>query len=439
MIERLPNCIDIEMGLLSGILLSEGEALKEIGHRLEPEDFYATRHQVIYHTLKEMWLAKQPIDLATLKHELENNGRLEKVGGRDFLLELEESIPAIHNASGYATIIRRHSAKRKAIKTSSKLLQGLQGKDGNIAQMLEELEKQVNEIESGDTEGATRIVDALSMVYSRLQDIRNGKQAGISTGYKDLDSFIYGFRPGGYYVLAGRPSMGKSALAWNFIRHVAINQSVPTLVFSLEVGIEECATNLLIQQGKLDGWKLRHARLKDDDWGKVAQTMDSLSEVALYFNEATDISGIYSQGKSITQQKDIGFIVVDYVGLIASKGGTREQEVALVSRTLKRMAVELNVPILAVSQLNRGVEARENKRPLMSDLRESGSIEQDADAVLLLYREDYYKVNSPKQGTVELIVGKHRNGPTGVVGLTFIKNHMRFESLAREGGSLGEV
>lgn len=277
------------------------------------------------------------------------------------------------------------------------------------------------------------ITDAMTDLYKRLEMTQDGEIVCISTGFKDLDVFTHGFHPGEFYVLAGRPSMGKSALAWNLIRRVAIAQKIPTLVFSLEVGIEQCVINLLIQEGNLESWRFWEGKLRDQDWLKIKEIANKLRNLDLFFSEATRISEVCTYAKAMKQQKDIGFIVVDYIGLIsADKSESRQLEMANISCTLKKLARELNVPVIAVSQLNRGVEFRDDKRPIMSDLRESGAIEQDADVIMLMYRDEYYDPNSPDKGIAEVIIGKNRTGPTGVVKLAFVKEFIRFEDLARE-------
>ncbi len=433
--ETPPNCLELEVGLLSAILVTEGDTLNQVGHRLELKDFYSSRHQIIYQTLKEMWLAKRPIDLATAKYELESNADLEKAGGRDYLLEIENSCPSIHNAEYYADTIKSHASRRRAIESSYELLRGLEDGNGNTTEIIERIERQVNKANNGEHDtGVVKAIDVMSGLHRKLEELQeNGKVPGISTGFKDLDDFFWGFHPGEFYVLAGRPSMGKSALAWNFVRRVAIDQKIPTLVCSLEVGLEQSVINLLIQDGNLDGWRFRGAKLRDHDWVKIYQVANKIHDLDLYFSENAELPEIGTHAKVTKQQKNIGFLVVDYIGLISTgKAESRQLEVANISRTLKKLARELNIPILAVSQLNRGVEYRETKRPLMSDLRESGAIEQDADVVMLMYRDDYYHPNSPDSGTAEVIVGKNRSGPTGVVKLAFIKEFLRFEDLAKE-------
>ncbi|MHC4197308.1 MAG: replicative DNA helicase [Planctomycetota bacterium] len=428
-----PNCREFEASLLSGILLSDGKTLNHIGHLLEPGDFYSTRHQIIYRTVKAMWLEKRPIDLVTVHHELEKHGNLEKAGGRDYLIEIEDSLPAIENAAYYASTIRSYASKRRAIESSYKLLKGLENGNGDPAQVIAEIERHVNQGDNLEHTGLVSAENAVSELYEKLKSVQDGEMSGISTGFKDLNDFFWGFHPGEFYVLAGRPSMGKSALAWNFVRHIAMYQKIPTLVYSLEVGIEQCIINLLVQEGSLDGWRFRGARLREADWTRIGQAADKFCGLDLYFSESAKISEICTYTKVMKQQKDIGFLVVDYIGLIsAGKAESRQLEVANISRTLKRLARELNIPVLAVSQLNRGVEYRETKRPFMSDLRESGAIEQDADVIMLMYRDEYYHPNSPDKGTAEVIVGKNRTGPTGVVKLAFIKEFLRFEDLVKE-------
>lgn len=435
-----PQAIDLEAELLCGVLISEGETLNQIGHRLQPEDFYSTHHQILYRVLKEMQTKKIPITLASLKEELEKGGDLEKVGGIDYLMELEEGFSAIKRINYHVNTIKEKASRRRMLESGHKLLKELEENgNGSVAQIIEELARQVTTGE--DSSNVVSVTDAVSCLYEKLEKMhRDGKVAGIRTGFKDLDDFFWGFHPGKFYVLAGRPSMGKSALAWNFIRHVVVGQKIPTLVYPLEVDIEQCIINLVIQEGHLDSWRFQEARLREHDWVKLTQIANKLHGLNLYFSETSSLFEICTLTRSMKEQKDIGFVVVDYIGLISTdKAETRQLEVANISRTLKKLAKELNIPILAVSQLNRGVEHREDKRPVMSDLRESGAIEQDADVVMLMYREDYYDPDSPAKGTAEVIIGKNRSGPTGIVKLAFMKEYLRFEDLANKAHIAREV
>ena len=429
-----PHDLAVEKSLL-GAMLIDNSVIDIAAHKLKAGDFYSATHSLLYDLILGMHLEGEAVDLVTILNRLNTKGNLQKVGGRDYLMGLEESVPAVANAEYYAELIKDLAVRRSGIAVGHELANALQSGETPTKEILSAHEEAVcNLAVFGNTKIVT-LRDTLQEVMATLEKAQHGILAGIPTRYKDLDVLLGGLHPGRLYVLAGRPSVGKSCFAWNLITRIGIDQNIPTLAFTLEVSAAECTTNVLVQKSRVDGWRILKAQLRDYDWVNLTNASEAIAEAPIYLLDTAGLSigEVLSHSRHAKLKHNVGFIVVDYLQLMDTQGReSREQAIAAMSRELKKLARELEIPVLAVSQLNRGVEYRENKRPLMSDLRESGSIEQDADVVILMYRDDYYHPESLDKGIVELNIAKHRGGPTGLVKCLFIKDYLRFEDLAKE-------
>lgn len=429
-VKALPNSVEIEKSLLGAMILDP--SIADVVSFLKAEDFYASKHIYLFQVIKQMRIEGGAVDLVTLRDGLLASGDLQKVGGVEYLMELEEAVPAVANAEHYARAIKEDSTRRQAIAESYRLCRELEDRGKRVTDVLSEHEGRVCELLVTNAPKVLLLEDVLSETMQILE-ARNSL-SGIPTGFIDIDEILGGFHTGEYYILAGRPSMGKTCLAWNFIEHVCLGQKIPTLVFSLEVGAVQCCRNILARVGQIEGWRMRKSCFRETDWVKLNQAADKLSEGKIFLSDSANVSieEIISITRSMKLRHGIGMVVVDYLGLVSAKEyESKEHETSLISNGLKRLARELDVPVLAVAQLNRRVELREDKRPIMSDLRDSGSIEQDADVVMLLYRDEYYNRNTKDKGVAELHVAKHRNGLTGVVNLAFIEDFVRFENLVK--------
>ena len=442
-----PHSIEAEQSLLGGLII-DNQSLDKIGDLVFTDDFYRQDHRIIFRHILGLIEKNQPADIVTIGESLDQNNELSTVGGLEYLGILAESTPTSANIRGYAEIVRERPIMRKLVEVGTDIVDSAfspQGKDAQ--QLLDESEAKIFHIaEAGkkDKTGFADIKTILPQVAERIdqlfkQDNSSGV-TGVPTGYKDLDMMTSGLQPGDLIIIAGRPSMGKTSLALNMCEHVSVDNGLPTAVFSMEMSSTQLVSRLIGSVGKLNQHKMRTGQLEDDDWEKLSDALGQLNEAPIFIDEGSALNPYEVRARARRLQKQcgqLGLIVIDYLQLMASaKSGSenRATEISEISRSLKSLAKELNVPVIALSQLNRSVEQRPDKRPVMSDLRESGAIEQDADVIMFIYRDEVYNPESPDKGTAEVIVGKQRNGPVGRVKLTFLGEYTKFENFANPMG-----
>ena len=430
---KLPVNEDAEVSVLGSMLL-DNEVIDLVVQIIDKNSFYKKAHKQLFQSIIDLYDQGHAVDLVILKEELERRSILEEVGGIAYVMELEESVPMAANVEYYAKIVREKGVKRHLIETAVKIQQDAYMDSIDSDTLLDKSERAIFEItQQKYLKQSNRLYDILKDTFDRidaLQDKKEGRLSGFSTGYCDLDDYTCGLQASELIVLAARPSMGKTSLALNILENVGVVQGKAAVLFSLEMSAQQIAQNMLCSHLKLDAHKLRKGMLHDDDWQKLTLAMGVLGEAPIFIDDTPGLSILELRAKArrLKAQHDIQLIVVDYLQLLeSSQGESRQQEISLISRSLKSLARELEVPVIAVSQLNRSVEMREGHKPRMSDLRESGSIEQDADVIILLHRDEYYNPEK-NAGEAELNIAKQRNGPTGTVKLTFLPYCMRFET-----------
>mgnify|MGYP002620404728 CR=1 FL=1 len=433
-----PQNIEAEQAVLGSILL-EADALVTAMERLRPDDFYQPVHRMIYETMIELGETGQPIDLVTLTAALQDKQRLEEAGGVDYLSRLLSVVPTAANVDYYARIVEEKSLLRRLIRTATEIVQeGYAGAD-DVGLLLNDAEQRILEISNRRTgSGFISIRDVLMDVFEQIEFLyhHRGGVTGIPSGFPDLDRMTSGFQRSDLIIVAARPSVGKTAFALNIAQNVGVRARETVAIFSLEMSASQLVQRMICAESNVDAGRLRTGRLEGDDWEKLTMAIGALSEADIYIDDTPGITvaDIRAKLRRLKKERGLGLVVIDYLQLIQGRGKpgeNRQQEVSEISRTLKQIARELNVPVIALSQLSRSVEQRQDKRPMMSDLRESGSIEQDADIVAFLYRDDYYDKNSEKQNIIEIIIAKQRNGPVGTVELAFLKNFNKFVNLER--------
>ncbi|MBM7552178.1 replicative DNA helicase [Thalassobacillus pellis] len=430
-----PHNIEAEQAVLGAIFL-EPEAMSSASEKLMSDDFYRAGHQRIFEVMLRLADKGEPIDLVTVTTALSNAKVLEEVGGVSYLSDLANSVPTAANIEYYASIVDEKAILRRLIKTATNIVTSSFSEEEDVDGVLNDAEKSILDVSQRKNSGAFKnIKDVLIDVYDNIEQLHNNTEGvtGIPTGYRDLDRITSGFQRNDLIIIAARPSMGKTAFALNIAQNVAINTEENVAIFSLEMGADQLVSRMLCAEGNIDAQKLRTGSLEAEDWGKLTMAMGSLSNAGIYIDDTPGIrvSDIRSKCRRLKQEHGLGMILIDYLQLIqgsANSKENRQQEVSEISRSLKGLARELNVPLIALSQLSRGVESRQDKRPMMSDLRESGSIEQDADIVGFLYREDYYEQES-ENNNIEIILAKQRNGPVGTVELAFVKQYNKFVDL----------
>jgi len=437
-IERtLPQSIEAEMSVLGAMLL-DNEVISLVIPILSKNSFYKTAHQELYQTIVELYDKGKTVDLVILREELKRRSLLDKVGGIEYLMEMEESVPTIGNVEYYANIVREKAIKRNLIEVAATIQKEAFNEALDTDNLLDTSERAIFDItQKKFNTASTNLNEILKSTFKHIENLhdRPNELRGLSTGFYDLDDHTCGLQASELIIIAARPSMGKTSLALNIIDHVGVVGKKPAVVFSLEMSAQQVAQNMLCSHARVDAHKLRKGFLDDKEWSNLSYGLGSLSEAPIFIDDTPGLTVLEVRAKArrLKAHHDIQLVVVDYLQLMeSSRGENRQQEISIISRGLKSLARELSIPVIAVSQLNRSVESREGHRPRMSDLRESGSIEQDADVIILLHREDYYDPDK-KDGTAELIIAKQRNGPVGVVKLAFLSNFMRFESLASMG------
>ncbi|KKB37445.1 replicative DNA helicase [Bacillus thermotolerans] len=433
-----PQSIEAEQAVLGAIFL-EPSALTVASEILIPEDFYRTAHQKIYNTMLKLNDYGQAVDVVTVTEELASVKDLEDVGGVSYLTELAESVPTAANIEYYARIVEEKSLLRRLIRTATTIAQEGYNREDEVDALLDEAEKSIMEVAQRKNVSAFHnIKDVLVRTYDNIEMLHNrkGEVTGIPTGFAELDHMTAGFQRNDLIIVAARPSVGKTAFALNIAQNVATKTDETVAIFSLEMGAEQLVMRMLCAEGNINAQNLRTGALTDEDWRKLTMAMGSLSNSGIYIDDTPGIriGEIRSKCRRLKQEQGLGMILIDYLQLIQGSGRSgenRQQEVSEISRSLKALARELEVPVIALSQLSRGVEQRQDKRPMMSDIRESGSIEQDADIVAFLYRDDYYDKETENKNIIEIIIAKQRNGPVGTVQLAFIKEYNKFVNLER--------
>ena len=442
-----PHSIEAEQSILGGLLI-DNKAIDRIAGQVSASDFYRNDHRIIFTHISKLIDNNDPADIVTVAESLEQNAELTKVGGVAYLGLVAENTPTASNISGYAKIVRERSIMRNLVEVGSDIVESAfspQGKDAQ--QLLDESESKIFQIaDAGTSEklGFIDIKELLPKAAQRIDDLYqlddpNGV-TGVPSGYSDLDQKTAGLQPGDLIIIAGRPSMGKTSIALNIAEHVGMEAGLPVAIFSMEMGAAQLTMRLLGSVGKLDQHKMRIGQLEDEDWPKLTNALGVLNEAPIFIDEGSALNSYEVRARARRlhrQQGKLGLIVIDYIQLMSSaneqSNENRATEVSEISRSLKALAKELNVPVVALSQLNRSVESRPDKRPMMSDLRESGAIEQDADVIMFIYRDEVYNPETAEKGVAEILLSKQRNGPTGTVKLTFLGQYTRFENYANPG------
>ncbi|MGR6034044.1 MAG: replicative DNA helicase [Candidatus Nitrosoglobus sp.] len=437
-----PHSIEAEQSVLGGLLL-DNQAWDQIGDVLRAEDFYRQDHRLLFYSISELIERSQPCDVITLSEWLKNKQLLEDAGGLAYITGLARNTPTAANIKAYADVVRERSVLRQLIRVGTDIASSAYQPEGRSSgELLDEAEKRVFEIAEQGARGQRSFVDMknlLGKVVDRIDHLfeQDSPITGLPSGFVDFDGLTSGLQPADLVIAAGRPSMGKTTFAMNIAEHVAIKRRVPVAVFSMEMPGEQLAMRMMSSLGHIDQHRVRTGRLEDDDWPRLTSAVSLLTEAPLFIDDTPALSPSELRARArrlMQEQGGLGLILIDYLQLMQVPGHreNRATEISEISRNLKAVAKELNVPVLALSQLNRSLEQRPNKRPVMSDLRESGAIEQDADVIVFIYRDEVYNEDSPDKGTAEIIIGKQRNGPIGTVRLTFRGQYTRFENYVQD-------
>ena len=437
-----PHSIQAEQSVLGGLML-ENSAWDEVADRLSDADFYRRDHRLIFEAIRTLVDQGSPYDVITLSEWLGRQDALENAGGLAYLGTLAKNTPSAANIRAYADIVREYSVLRQLIGVGTSIANSGYFPEGRDArELVDYAEQQVFQIAEQGSHGRSgfvRIKDLLSAAVDKIDELfhRDNPITGVPTGFNDFDELTAGLQNSDLIIVAGRPSMGKTTYAMNIAENAAIREKIPTAVFSMEMPGEQLAMRLMSSLGHIDQHKVRTGKLEDDDWPRLTSAVSILAEAPLFIDDTPALSPteLRARARRLKREHGLGLIVVDYLQLMQTgRGGAenRTNEISEISRGLKALAKELHVPVIALSQLNRGLEQRPNKRPIMSDLRESGAIEQDADVIVFIYRDEVYNPESPDKGTAEIIIGKQRNGPIGSVRLTFLGQYTRFENFVPE-------
>lgn len=433
-----PQNIEAEQAVLGAILL-ESEALVSVLERIGAEDCYRTSHRLILQAMIELSEEGEPVDLVTLTAKLHDKQQLEEVGGVSYLTELANAVPTAANVDYYASIVEEKSMLRRLIRTATQIVSDGYASAEDVGELLNDAEQRIMEISNQrSTRGFVAIKDVLMDVFERVEYLHHqrGGITGIPSGFVELDKMTSGFQKSDLIIVAARPSVGKTAFALNIAQNVGVRAKETVAIFSLEMSAAQLVQRIICAEANVDAGRMRTGFLEPEDWEKMTMAIGALSEANIFIDDsaAVTVADIRAKCRRLKREHGLGLVLIDYLQLIHGRGragDNRQQEVSEISRTLKQIARELEVPVIALSQLSRGVEQRQDKRPMMSDLRESGSIEQDADIVAFLYRDDYYDKESEKKNIIEIIIAKQRNGPVGTVELVFLKNYNKFVNYDR--------
>ncbi len=434
-----PNDIEAEQAVI-GSMLTDKDAVISAIEVLKEEDFYREDNKTIYEAILNLYNRSEPIDIITLKSELTSMGMFDKIGGLEYIVGLPDKVPTTANVEKYISIVKEKSELRRLIKAANEIIEEGYDPTENIDDIMNSAEKKIfNIMQDKDQKSYSPIKDVLIDTFTELEQLYNQKQhvTGVPTGFIDLDYRTAGLHNSDLILIAARPAMGKSAFALNIATNAALRANVPVILFSLEMSKEQMVNRILCSEALVDSNKVRTGKIDDDDWIKLADTMGDLSEAPIYIDDTPGISinEIRAKCRKLKLEKNIGLVVIDYLQLVQGSSkrasASREQEISEISRSLKILAKEINVPVIALSQLSRAPEQRPDHRPMLSDLRESGAIEQDADIVMFLYRDEYYHEDSEDKGQAEVIIAKHRSGSTGTVKLAWLGNYTKFGNLDR--------
>lgn len=438
-----PQNLEAEQSVL-GAMLIDSEAVVKVSEIIRPDDFYRDAHRHVYEAILSLNERNEAVDLITLTEELKQRGYLDQIGGAVYVAGLANSVPTAANVEFYARIVEEKALLRKLINTATRIAALGYESEEEPADLIDTAEKMIFELSQRRSRTAFSVLkNILMQTFDKIEDLykNKGQITGVPSGFTDLDRLTSGFQPSDLIIVAARPSMGKTALCLNIAQFAAVRHQVPVAIFSLEMSKEQLVQRLLCSQAMVDQQRLRTGNLEEEDWKKLTKASGPLSQAPVYIDDTPGISvgELRAKARRLKAEKGLGLIIIDYLQLMTNssrKNENRQQEISEISRSLKAVARELDVPVIALSQLSRAVEQRTDKRPMMSDLRESGSLEQDADIVMFIYRDDYYNPESEKRGVSELIIAKQRNGPVGTVELGFLKEFTKFVNLDRSHGEV---
>jgi len=433
-----PHDIEAEQAIIGSILMDK-EAVNAAVETLKEEDFYREDNKVIYRAIMNLYEKGSPIDIITLKSELVSLGTFDQIGGLEYLSSLTEKVPTTANVDRYIKIVDEKSILRKLIGSANEIIKLGYDEGEEVTDIMDQAEKKIFDImQNKNQKGFSIIKDVLIETFAQIEELYNNKQhiTGVPSGFSDLDYKLAGLQKSDLILVAARPAMGKSAFALNIGAHAAVKAKTPVAIFNLEMSKEQMVSRMLCSESMVDSNKVRTGKLEDSDWIKITEGLAPLSEAPIYIDDTPGISimEIRAKCRKMKLEKNIGLVIIDYLQLIqgsSKKSGTREQEISEISRSLKILAKEINVPVIALSQLSRAAEQRQDHRPMLSDLRESGAIEQDADIVMFLYRDDYYNPETEKKDIAEVIIAKNRSGSTGTVELKWMGSYTKFVNIAR--------
>ncbi|MGL5916117.1 MAG: replicative DNA helicase [Culicoidibacterales bacterium] len=431
-----PHDLNAEQAIIGSMLISN-DAVSKACEQLAFDSFYGQKNKIIFEIIFSMNIENKAIDITTLSGELRDKKKLEEIGGVEYLYELYSAVPSTANVDYYIQIVERHALRRRLLQVTQEIGNQVLEDGEDIENILDFSEQRILSVANSKKTGQFKSMkDILEHTFEHLETLQqqDGSITGLSTGFTDLDAQTAGLHGGDLIIIGARPAMGKTAFALNIARNVTLKNQASVAIFSLEMGAEQLAMRFLSAEGKVESNKLRTGQLNGDDLALLNTARASLADSKLFIDDTPGISigEIRAKCRRLKQEHGLDLVVIDYMQLIHGnvKGANRQEEVSYISRSLKSLARELEIPVIALSQLSRAVESRTDKRPMMSDIRESGSIEQDADIVAFLYRDDYYDPESEKSDQIEIIIGKHRNGPVGTISLAFLKNYNLFQNLA---------
>lgn len=432
-----PQSLEAEQSVLGSMIL-DNDAIPSAAEVLKSEDFYRENHRLLYEAIMDLFDKGEPIDLVTVSEYLKKKDSLGGIGGLEYLTDIAANVPTTANIGYYSKIVWGKSMLRKLIKAGTNIVNmGYDDKE-DVTYIIDRAEKEIFDIsQKQNSHGFSHIKDVLLIAFNKLEELYNNRDqlTGVPSGFVDLDYKTSGFQNSDLILIAARPAMGKTALALNMAQYAAVHKNVPVAIFNLEMSKDQLVNRMLASEVMIDSQKLRTGKLADDDWQKIAMALGPLSEAPIYIDDtaALTVMEIRAKCRRLKLEKNLGLVIIDYLQLMQGSGRieNRQQEISEISRSLKIMAKEINIPVIALSQLSRAPEARQDHRPMLSDLRESGAIEQDADIVMFLYRDDYYNPDTEEQNIAEVIVAKHRNGSTGTVKLRWFGEYTKFTNLSK--------